>query len=72
MFYPLLWIRIRKDPELLPGFGSGIIVSDPDPANVFFYNFQIYLTNMSWIRNFYLDLDLELGKFKAGSVTQNS
>ena len=30
----VLWIRIqiRRDPELLPGSGSGIIVSDPDPA----------------------------------------
>ena len=27
---PVLWIRIRMDPELLPGFGSGIIVPDPD------------------------------------------
>ena len=27
----LLWIRIRMDPELLPGSGSGIIVADPDP-----------------------------------------
>ena len=27
---PVLWIRIRMDPELLPG--SGIIVPDPDPA----------------------------------------
>ena len=26
------WIRIRMDPELLPGSGSGIIVPDPDPA----------------------------------------
>ena len=25
-----IWIRIRMDPELLPG--SGIIVPDPDPA----------------------------------------
>ena len=29
---PVLWIRIRMDPELLPGSGSGIIVPDPDPA----------------------------------------
>ena len=28
----VLWIRIRMDPELLPGSGSGIIVPDPDPA----------------------------------------
>ena len=27
------WIRIRMDPELLPGSGSGIIVPDSDPAN---------------------------------------
>ena len=27
---PVLWIRIRMYPELLPG--SGIIVPDPDPA----------------------------------------
>ena len=27
---PVLWIRIRMDPELLPG--SGIKVPDPDPA----------------------------------------
>ena len=26
------WIRIRMDPELLPGSGSGIKVPDPDPA----------------------------------------
>ena len=26
----VLWIRIRMDPELLPG--SGIKVPDPDPA----------------------------------------
>ena len=26
------WIRIRMDPELLPGSGSGIKDSDPDPA----------------------------------------
>ena len=26
------WIRIRMDPELLPGSGFGIIVPDPDPA----------------------------------------
>ena len=32
LFYPVLWIRIRMDPELLPGSGSGIKVSDPDPA----------------------------------------
>ena len=31
---PVCWIRIRirMDPELLPGSGSGIIVLDPDPA----------------------------------------
>ena len=29
---PVLWIRIRMDPEFLPGSGSGIIVLDPDPA----------------------------------------
>ena len=28
----VLWIRIRMDPELLPGSGSGIIVPDSDPA----------------------------------------
>ena len=28
----VLWIWIRMNPELLPGFGSGIIVPDPDPA----------------------------------------
>ena len=28
----VLWIRIPMDPELLPGSGSGIKVSDPDPA----------------------------------------
>ena len=28
----VLWIRIRMDPELLPGSGSGILVLDPDPA----------------------------------------
>ena len=28
----VLWIRIRMDPELLPGSGSGIFVPDPDPA----------------------------------------
>ena len=28
----VLWIRIRMDPELWPGLGSGIIVPDPDPA----------------------------------------
>ena len=28
----VLWIRIRMDPELLPGSGSGIKVPDPDPA----------------------------------------
>ena len=28
----VLWIRIRMDPELLPGSGSGIIVPDPEPA----------------------------------------
>ena len=27
---PVLWIRIRMDPKLLPG--SGIKVPDPDPA----------------------------------------
>ena len=27
---PVLWIRIRMAPELLPG--SGIFVPDPDPA----------------------------------------
>ena len=26
---PVLWIRIRMDPELLPGSGSGIKVPDP-------------------------------------------
>ena len=31
-FKPVLWIRIRMDPELLPGSESGIIVPDPDPA----------------------------------------
>ena len=30
LLLPVLWIRIRMDPELLPG--SGIIVPDPDPA----------------------------------------
>ena len=30
VLYRVLWIRIRMDPELLPG--SGIIVPDPDPA----------------------------------------
>ena len=29
---PVLWIRIRMDPELLPGSGSGIKVPNPDPA----------------------------------------
>ena len=29
---PVFWIRIRMDPELLPGSGSGIKVPDPDPA----------------------------------------
>ena len=28
----MLRIRIRMDPELFAGSGSGIIVSDPDPA----------------------------------------
>ena len=28
----VLWIRIRIDPELLPGSGSGIKVPDQDPA----------------------------------------
>ena len=28
----VLRIRIRMDPELLPGSGSGIKVPDPDPA----------------------------------------
>ena len=32
LFSPVLWIRIRMDPQLLPGSGSGIIVQDPDPA----------------------------------------
>ena len=31
-FGPVLWIRIRMDPELLLGSGSGIIVPDLDPA----------------------------------------
>ena len=30
LFPSVLWIRIRMDPELLPG--SGIIVPDPDPG----------------------------------------
>ena len=30
--FVVLWIRIRMDPELSPG--SGIIVLDPDPANI--------------------------------------
>ena len=30
LFFPVLWIRIRMDPPLLPG--SGIKVPDPDPA----------------------------------------
>ena len=29
LLLPVLWIRIRMDPELLPGSGSGIIVPDP-------------------------------------------
>ena len=29
---PVLWIRIRMDPELLPQSGSGNEVPDPDPA----------------------------------------
>jgi hypothetical protein len=34
VFHPVLWIRIRSDPELFAGSGSGIkIISDPDPAN---------------------------------------
>ena len=28
--FSVLWIRIRMNPELLPGSGSGII--DPDPV----------------------------------------
>ena len=28
-FNPVLWIRIRMDPDLLPGSGSGIIFLDP-------------------------------------------
>ena len=34
LLHAVLWIRIRirMDPELLPGFGSGIIVPDQDPA----------------------------------------
>ena len=28
----VLWIRIRMDPERLPGSGSGIKVPDPDLA----------------------------------------
>ena len=28
----VLWIRIRMDPELLPGSGSESKVPDPDPA----------------------------------------
>ena len=32
MVEAVLWIRIRMDPKLLPGSGSGIIVPDPDPA----------------------------------------
>ena len=31
-FKTVLWLRIRLDPELLPGSGSGIILPDPDPA----------------------------------------
>ena len=27
-------LRVRMDPELLPGSGSGIIVPDPDPAEM--------------------------------------
>ena len=29
VFFAVLWIRIRMDPELLLGSGSGIIVPDP-------------------------------------------
>ena len=29
---PVLLIRIRIDPEILPGARSGIIIPDPDPA----------------------------------------
>ena len=32
MLKAVLWIRIRMDPEHLPGSGSGIKVLDPDPA----------------------------------------
>ena len=31
-FKPVLRIRIRMYPELLPGSGYGIIVPEPDPA----------------------------------------
>ena len=60
---PVLWIRIRMDPELLPGSGSVIIVPDPDPAKYertdkkkcYFslnskYTGTRYLNNMGWIR----------------------
>ena len=40
----VLRIRIRMDPELLPGSESGIIVPDPDPAK---YEKQINKTVIS-------------------------
>ena len=30
----VLRIRIRMDPELLPGYGFGVIVPDPDPVKM--------------------------------------
>ena len=52
--YAVLRIRIRIDPELLPGSGSGIIVPDPDPAKneradkLKFYHFRLVNSGL-WV-----------------------
>ena len=47
MVLPVMWIRILMDPELLPGYGSGIIDLEPDPAKIkaefFFFLFVLVL-----------------------------
>ena len=49
-FIPVLWIRIRMDPDLLPGSRSGIIVLDPDPAKSETVNSGLFvlLDNREW------------------------
>ena len=59
------------DPELLPKIRIRNFVPDPDPAK--HESAETWVgSDSAWIRNFCLDPDPEVGKFRAGSGINHS